>query len=538
MKQLKIFFSDLVRVSRLTKTKNKKIRIIVTGVLSNLIVVLDILIILSFTGVFSNSITQNNFLIKYLSSNLYLLPVIVLLRFGFIYYEKINITKLRLEVEENLRDDLVEEIFSQGNYSSSDAYFYINTISGQVSSFYSTLATFVSSFLQVLAYSTFLIVTDLNVFLSLSGGVVILYFPMFYIVKLGRKTSHQTYTTSEEISEQTEKIVENLYLIKILNLAELELKRFSLSLTQYYESTLKNIKLGTISAIIPNFLTFFTLSIAIVFIDVVKFITLDFLGVALRLFQAIGVFNSNLHLVSAYHIYLEKLFLLQNNKETIVKENFVVEKSLNSENAISFKNVSFKYFNSDTNLFSGLNFDIPRNKHTVITGPNGSGKSTILGLLSGIIYAHEGEIKTFSMDYGFVGASPMIINASLRENLVYGSTERIEDRKLIEMIDIFEVFNEDNENILDLKISNKSLSTGQMQKISFIRALLKKVDILLLDESLSNVDEKSKKKILEIIKQLEITIINITHNLSEYEHYDAHLEISIVNEDRLVTRIS
>ena len=49
---------------------------------------------------------------------------------------------------------------------------------------------------------------------------------------------------------------------------------------------------------------------------------------------------------------------------------------------------------------------------------------------------------------------------------------------------------------------------------------------------------KSKKKILEIIKQLEITIINITHNLSEYEHYDAHLEISIVNEDRLVTRIS
>ena len=38
---------------------------------------------------------------------------------------------------------------------------------------------------------------------------------MFYIVKLGRKTSHQTYKTSEEISEQTEKIVENLYLIKI-----------------------------------------------------------------------------------------------------------------------------------------------------------------------------------------------------------------------------------------------------------------------------------------------------------------------------------
>ena len=132
----------------------------------------------------------------------------------------------------------------------------------------------------------------------------------------------------------------------------------------------------------------------------------------------------------------------------------------------------------------------------------------------------------------------MILNSSLRENLVYGNNEIIEDQKLLEMVEIFEVFNEDSKNILDLKISNKTLSTGQMQKISFIRALLNKVDILLLDESLSNVDEKSKKKILEIINKLEITIINITHNLSDYENYDVHLEISIVNEDRLITKVT
>ena len=53
------------------------------------------------------------------------------------------------------------------------------------------------------------------------------------------------------------------------------------------------------------------------YLDVVKFITLDFIGVALRLFQALGVLNSNLHLVSAYHVYLEKLFLLEKNKEIV-----------------------------------------------------------------------------------------------------------------------------------------------------------------------------------------------------------------------------
>ena len=53
-----------------------------------------------------------------------------------------------------------------------------------------------------------------------------MYFPTIYIIKLGRKTSHKTYLTSQEISEKIEKIVDNLYLIKILNLAHQELTNF------------------------------------------------------------------------------------------------------------------------------------------------------------------------------------------------------------------------------------------------------------------------------------------------------------------------
>ena len=135
MSQLKVFVNDLIKVSKLTKTKNKKIRIFITGIISNLIVLLDILIILSFTNVFSDDISIDNFITIFLFDNIYLLPLLVILRFSCIYYEKINITKLRLEVEENLRDQLIEEIFSQGNYSSSDAYFYINDITGHISFF-------------------------------------------------------------------------------------------------------------------------------------------------------------------------------------------------------------------------------------------------------------------------------------------------------------------------------------------------------------------------------------------------------------------
>ena len=535
MNQLKIFVNDLIKVSKLTKTKNKKIRIFITGIISNLIVLLDILIILSFTNVFSDDISIDNFITIFLFDNIYLLPLLVILRFSCIYYEKINITKLRLEVEENLRDQLIEEIFSQGNYSSSDAYFYINTIAGQVSSFYSTLATFIGSVLQVFAYTAYLLITDFNSLVILSGGVAILYFPTIYIVKQGRKTSHKTYLTSQEISEKIEKIVDNLYLIKILNLAHEELKNFRKSLKEYYNSTLVNIKLGSISAIIPNFLTFFGLSVAIVFLDVVKFITLDFIGVALRLFQALGVLNSNLHLVSAYHVYLEKLFLLEKNKEIVQTSNFVIDKNIDDSIAIQINNLDFKYFNSEVNIFENLNFSISKNKHTVITGSNGSGKSTLLGLFSGIFYATKGKVVSYSNNFGFVGAIPMILNASLRENLLYGNLNQKDDNQLNEYIEKFQVFNNENEGSLDANVSNKSLSTGQMQKISFIRALLKDIDILLLDESLSNVDKKSKETILNVLDNLDITIINITHNIDDYENIDKHIKIEVENEKRTVS---
>ena len=535
MSQLKIFVNDLIKVSKLTKTKNKKIRIFITGIISNLIVLLDILIILSFTNVFSDDISIDNFITIFLFDNIYLLPLLVILRFSCIYYEKINITKLRLEVEENLRDQLIEEIFSQGNYSSSDAYFYINTIAGQVSSFYSTLATFIGSVLQVFAYTAYLLITDFNSLVILSGGVAILYFPTIYIVKQGRKTSHKTYLTSQEISEKIEKIVDNLYLIKILNLAHEELKNFRKSLKDYYDSTLVNIKLGSISAIIPNFLTFFGLSLAIVFLDVVKFITLDFIGVALRLFQALGVLNSNLHLVSAYHVYLEKLFLLEKNKEIVQTSNFVIDENIDDSIAIQINNLDFKYFNSEVNIFENLNFSISKNKHTVITGSNGSGKSTLLGLFSGIFYATKGKVVSYSNNFGFVGAIPMILNASLRENLLYGNLNQKDDNQLKEYIEKFQVFNNENEGSLDANVSNKSLSTGQMQKISFIRALLKDIDILLLDESLSNVDKKSKETILNVLDNLDITIINITHNIDDYENIDKHIKIEVENEKRTVS---
>ena len=193
IEKIKIFLDDLFKVSKLTKTKNKKLRIFSIDVISNIIVLMDILIILSFTNIFTEDVGINNSLINTIFDNNMYLVIIIGIRFLSIYFEKVNISKLRLEIEENLRDDLLDEIFDQGNYSSSDAYFYINTISGQVASFYGTLATFMSSFLQVFAYSFYLIFTDLQNLMYLFFGALILYIPTLFIVRRGRQVSHKTY---------------------------------------------------------------------------------------------------------------------------------------------------------------------------------------------------------------------------------------------------------------------------------------------------------------------------------------------------------
>ena len=81
-------------------------------------------------------------------------------------------------------------------------------------------------------------------------------------------------------------------------------------------------------------------------------------------------------------------------------------------------------------------------------------------------------------------------------------------------------------------INNKSLSSGQMQKIAFIRALLSEIDILLLDEATANLDDKSKEKIFKLLKDRNVTIFNSTHDPESFGKVDFNLKINIVDEKR------
>ena len=167
--KLRIFILDLLTVSKLTRTKNKKIKIGTLALVLNLLIFSDILIILFFTKLFSDDIGLSNTFIDLILSYELLFPLVVFFRFFLNYIQVWLTTNLQLDIENNLRIHLLEEIFKTGNYSISDAYFYVNTISNQVGYFYSTLALFLGSLLQILIFTTYLIFTN---------PIVVMYFSL------------------------------------------------------------------------------------------------------------------------------------------------------------------------------------------------------------------------------------------------------------------------------------------------------------------------------------------------------------------------
>tara|TARA_B100001540_G_C15814601_1_gene646405 strand:- start:2028 stop:3653 length:1626 start_codon:yes stop_codon:yes gene_type:complete len=537
LKSIRNSLDNILYVSRKSSIKNKKIKIFFSLVLSNLSVLFDIFIILYFSYLLSSKSTIElnsiyRVVLEFLFENDYLMILIVILRFSFFYLEKVIIQKLTLEIRESLRSYLLKEIYNRGNYSIADSTFYVNELTIHISYFYNAFAKILNYTIQLFVYVFFLIDSNFEFSSYLLVLGIIIYFPTRLLLKQARKYIHISYEKSKKISQDIQKIIDNMFLIKILKTSDLELSKFKKVSRSYESAQFKNFNFSTINSIFPTFFATSVFVIALLNKSIIKLITLEFIGVTLRLVQTLGNLNNSLNALINSQVHIEKLMEFESDKE-IMLSPLVVDKNMKESVAIKVENVNFKYFGSTEYMFENLSLNIEKNKHTVITGLNGTGKSTLIGLMSGIYFATEGSVKVFSDNFGYVGPNPLIIDSSIRENLRYGNSNDISDDKLNEYIKLFDLFNGEAPN-LDMRINNKSLSSGQMQKISFIRVMLADVDVLFLDESTSNLDIDTKNKIYSVLKKLEITVINSTHSKEDFE-YDFHLNIKNIEGTRLFT---
>ena len=340
-----------------------------------------------------------------------------------------------------------------------------------------------------------------------------------------------TFKFGQKINQNTQRVIENIYLIKILNTYKKEFEKFSKNNSLFAKSQFKNYYFNNLNSLIPNFLVTFTLSMLIIFFNFIKYLSLEFIGVTLRLVQTLGVLNNGLNMLINSHVHMDNLKQIVENSKTI-KDSQEIHEVIDEKNVVELENVHFRFFSENENIFDSLNLNIKKNTHTVLTGPNGSGKSTLLGIIAGILIPGQGQIRHNFKKIGYVGVKPLIIDGTLKENILYGNKEEVSDEVIIKYIDEFMLFNE-NEFDLSMKVSSLSLSSGQIQKIGFIRALISEIDFLILDESTSNLDDSSKLLLFNMIKKRNISIINSTHNPQDFD-YELEIKIKVdpVNKKR------
>jgi ABC-type multidrug transport system fused ATPase/permease subunit len=537
IKKFQNSFENIFYVSKISNIKNKKLKILFSLLLSNLSVLLDIFIILYFSYLLSEntSVELNNLYKKFLDLILehsFLMVFIVTLRFLFFYLEKVILQKLTLEIRESLRNYLLREIYNRGNYSVADSTFYVNELTIHISYFYNSFAKVLNHAIQIFVYGFFLVYSNLEFSIYLIVMGVIVYFPTRALLTQARKYIHISYEKSKKINQDIQKVIDNMFLIKILKTSENELSEFEKVSSSYAKANYKNFNFSTINSLFPTFFATLSFVLALLNKSILKLITLEFIGVTLRLVQTLGNLNSALNGLINSQVHIEKLVEFENNKQLELSPiNFDPE--MPNDLAIKIENLDFKYFGSTDSMFKNVNLDIKRNKHTIITGLNGTGKSTLIGLMAGIYFATNGSVTSFSNNLGYVGPVPLIIDSNLEENLKYGNYKKISDDRLFELINLFDLFNGEEAD-LNMTVNNKSLSSGQMQKISFIRAILSEADILFLDESTANLDMNTKRKIYSVLNELKITIINSTHSKEDFE-YDHHLSIQNIDGKRLLT---
>lgn len=224
-------------------------------------------------------------------------------------------------------------------------------------------------------------------------------------------------------------------------------------------------------------------------------------------------------------------------RDVNIKEGSVSEG--NEQGTVEFKNVSFRYPHASEDELSNISFKINKGQTLAIIGATGSGKTTLISLIPRFYDATEGEVlvdgvnvKNYKFDtlydkLGYVTQKAVLFAGSIRENVFFGeSSAPKNDEELKNAIGLSqaEEFVDKLPDGTEHMISQmgRNVSGGQKQRLSIARALSRKPEILVFDDSFSALDYKTDAKLREGLneKLKDTTKIIVAQRISTIRHAD------------------
>ncbi|KAF8010919.1 hypothetical protein BT93_J1528 [Corymbia citriodora subsp. variegata] len=219
---------------------------------------------------------------------------------------------------------------------------------------------------------------------------------------------------------------------------------------------------------------------------------------------------------------------------------------------VEIRDVDFAYpARPDVMIFKDFSIRIEAGKSTALVGQSGSGKSTIIGLierfydpLKGVVKVDGRDIRSYHlrslrMHIALVSQEPTLFAGTIRENIVYGASENVDEAEIVEAAKAANAhdFVASLKNGYDTWCGDRGvqLSGGQKQRIAIARAILKNPTILLLDEATSALDSQSEKIVQDALERVMVgrTSIVVAHRLSTIQNCDA---IAVLDKGKVVER--
>jgi ATP-binding cassette subfamily B protein len=224
-------------------------------------------------------------------------------------------------------------------------------------------------------------------------------------------------------------------------------------------------------------------------------------------------------------------------------------KKITTPGVLTFERVFFAY-SEGTDVLRDVSFTLQKGKTYALVGPTGGGKTTTASLMArlfdptmGTVYLDGRDIRSYKESeraekIGFILQEPFLFTGTVGENILYGNAKYI-GYSTEDLLDLLRERELDSllarfESGLETKVgASDSISLGQKQIIAFLRAVLRKPEILILDEATANIDTVTEQLLEDILKKLpeETVKVIIAHRLNTIQNAD---DIFFVNGGEVV----
>ncbi len=520
--------------------------------------------IIAFTQNNINNLSKSDIISLALkSAGLYILLAFV--KGFFLFLTRQTIIKMSRFIEFDLKNEIYQQYqkLSFNFYKENSTGDLMNRISEDVSKVRMYLGPGIMYTINLVILFTILLYQMLNTSVTLTIYVLlplpIMSIIIYFVSSVINKKSTQLQKKQSELSTIVQENFSGIRIIKSYIKEEEAKARFNKATNDYKKQSVSLAK--TNAVFMPTIILLIGLSTIIsIYLgiklnlageittgEIVKFVF--YVNMLTWPFASVGWVTSVIQRAAASQKRINEFLKEHTEIQNPTKQSFVFE------NKVEFKNVALTYSNSGTTALNNISFSFNKGETIGVIGKTGAGKSSLAYLLlrlidptAGKILIDEKDLKTINLDdwrkiIGYVPQEHFLFSDSIRNNIIFGlKDENVSDEVVIEAAksagihDTILNFPNGYDTILGERGIN--LSGGQKQRISIARALIKKPELLILDDCLSAVDNETEELILNAIKSTSInnknkTLFIISHRISSIKYADRIivLENGVVAEE-------